>query len=48
MFSQKKAFLYFLKRKIFIYFPKCNPALFRNKRSPPPQENVLYFKKQKP
>ena len=37
--------LYFLKRKLFLYFWKWNPALFspssKNKKNPP-QENYLY------
>ena len=45
-----KKFLYFLKRKLFLYFRKWNPALFttslKNKRNPPREES-LYFRKQK-
>ena len=44
-------FLYFLKRKFFLYFRKCNPTLFslrlKNKKKNPPQENFLDFRKQK-
>ena len=44
-----KKFLYFLKRKLLLYFQK-NPGLFspssKNKNNPP-RENVLYFTKWK-
>ena len=40
-----KNFFFFLKRKLFLYFRKWNPAFFssslKNKKNPP-QENFLY------
>ena len=46
--SEIKKFLYFLKRKLFLYFWKCNPALFsktsKNKKNLP-RENLFYSRK---
>ena len=43
--SKIKEFLIFLKRKLFLYFRKWNPAFFssslKNKKNPP-RENFLY------
>ena len=55
-----KILLYFLKRKLFLYFRKWNPALFspssKNKKNSPREnylntqilKNFLYFRKRKP
>ena len=40
-----KTFLYFLKRKLFLYFRKWSPALFipiLKKKKSPPRESFLY------